>query len=158
MKKIKRSVLLRILFFCQSDTNVKILMRAQEYLPRFPLFVFGSRLPIHPADRGVEEVLGFLGNLSTEHRAQQYLVELCKCGFDSSGKVGTGKSPGTHSYPWNKQTYKQKNVKILFSYQSKFKFGSIFCVPKVQNCGHATPALNPAHCWQGLAGLIGHPA
>ena len=30
--------------------------------------------------------------------------ELCKYGFDSSGKGGTGASPGTHSYPWNKQT------------------------------------------------------
>ena len=30
--------------------------------------------------------------------------ELCKYGFISSGKGGTGASPGTHSYPWNKQT------------------------------------------------------
>ena len=69
-------------------------MRAQKYLPGFPMFVFGSRLPIHP--RGVEGVLGFLGNLSTEHHAQQYLGELCKYGFDTSGKGGAS---GTHSYP-----------------------------------------------------------
>ena len=30
--------------------------------------------------------------------------ELCKYGFDLSGKGGTGESPGTQSYPWNKQT------------------------------------------------------
>ena len=32
--------------------------------------------------------------------------ELCNYRFDSSGKGGTGASPGTHSYPWNKQTNK----------------------------------------------------
>ena len=72
-------------------------MRAQKYLHGYPMFVFGSKLPIH--FRGVEGLLGFLGNLSTEHRAQQYLGELCKYGFDLSGKGGTGASPSAHSFP-----------------------------------------------------------
>ena len=39
--------------------------------------------------------------------SSQLFGNLCKYVFDLSGKGGTGASPGTHSYPWNKQT---KNV------------------------------------------------
>ena len=40
------------------------------------------------------------------------LGELCKYGFDLSGNGGTGASPGTHSYPWNKQTVLDLRPKI----------------------------------------------
>ena len=50
---------------------------------------FWSRLFIHP--RGVEGAHSFFG-------------ELCKYELDLSGKGETAASPGTHSYPWNKQT------------------------------------------------------
>ena len=65
------------------------------------LSIIWSRLLIHP--RGVEG-------------AHEFFWELCKYRFDSSGKGGSGASPGTHSYPWNKQRVSFRAFKYpLFS-------------------------------------------
>ena len=54
--------------------------------------------------------------------------ELCKYGFDSQAKKKTGASPGTHSYPWNKQTvqFARKPGSSKFSYCACWTTGRVY--------------------------------
>ena len=48
-----------------------------------------------------------------EVSGSQLFEELCKYRFDSLGKGGTGASPGTHSYPWNKHARTTPSINSL---------------------------------------------
>ena len=66
----------------------------------------------------------------TVDRARLYPGEVCKYGFDSSGKAGAF---GAHSYPWNKQT-RPDTVNFIekLGPSQTWKFPNVYSIEKIE--------------------------